>query len=549
MHVRRQRANRYVPHGQPYVPGERRSAAVASRSEPSPESELERVPDHAVAGAAEVEPQAEFRSEPRSEVAGTAGAYEGPVPLPATPAAYATIEFDEIAPAARPEPERPLDHKPKSVAQAITLLAAPEIVTTEIAAEEFAVPDTPLPEIAGNDAAARQQAPQTSVVVLFGGDPKARLNETPPSAAPAPLPETPTAAGWRAKLKAALAYVSALNNSRWWIMLPLCAALIAMGIVRLHKGPSSTRTKDGMTIAIVSDDLSSIVPALLIDAPRQHLKGDAPRIAELAGLAADASRVRIPSPQNLAAEPPSQSRAASEIAHVGAVPRSGVCTYFAEAAPNVAPVVQPPQAGFGAALADAAEAQVRDFVVYDDEYRTIRYPGGDVRRLYGVCSDVVIRAYRALGIDLQVRVHEARVGSPDRSIAHRRTENLRRYFKRVGASLPITDFAEDYLPGDVVTYDRPQNRGSQDHIAIVSNIRGPSGRPMIVHNRGFGPQIEDALFVDTITGHYRYRGASPANDKTSAGSPDKNATGKTQKRAESDPPAPGSAPVSPPPKL
>ncbi len=171
------------------------------------------------------------------------------------------------------------------------------------------------------------------------------------------------------------------------------------------------------------------------------------------------------------------------------------------------PVATPGPEAFGKALAAAAEAQAADFVVYHDEYFNLRYPGGDIPALYGVCSDVVIRAYRSVGIDLQRLVHEARVGSGDTSIDHRRTETLRRFFARHGANLPVTDFADDYEPGDVVTYERPQNRGAQAHIAIVSNQTGPSGRLMIVHNRGWGPQIEDALFVDTITGHYRMSGA------------------------------------------
>lgn len=161
---------------------------------------------------------------------------------------------------------------------------------------------------------------------------------------------------------------------------------------------------------------------------------------------------------------------------------------------------------FGQRLAAAARRQLDEFVVYDAAYRSIAYPRGDVPALYGVCTDVVIRAYRQLGIDLQVAVQKARVGSGDRNIDHRRTETLRRFFQRVGQSLPITTFAEDYLPGDIVTYARPQNTGtaSRSHIAMVSDIIAPSGRPMIIHNRGWGPQLEDALFVDRITGHYRF---------------------------------------------
>jgi uncharacterized protein YijF (DUF1287 family) len=155
-------------------------------------------------------------------------------------------------------------------------------------------------------------------------------------------------------------------------------------------------------------------------------------------------------------------------------------------------------------LADAARAQTEDLVVYTDKYRDIGFPMGDVPALYGVCTDVVIRAYRAVGIDLQVLVHNARLGTGDPSIDHRRTETLRRFFAKFGLSVPITDFVEEYQPGDIVTYHRPEGRGSQSHIAIVSDVIAPSGRPMIVHNRGWGPQLEDALFRNQITGHYRF---------------------------------------------
>lgn len=164
------------------------------------------------------------------------------------------------------------------------------------------------------------------------------------------------------------------------------------------------------------------------------------------------------------------------------------------------------QPEFGIALARAAAEQTSDVVVYNDVYRSIAYPMGDVQAFYGVCTDVVVRAYRALGIDLQVLVKESRAGPGDASIDHRRTEILRRFFARSGASLPVSAYAEDYLPGDIVTYYRPQNYGSRSHIAIVADQMGPSGRPMIIHNRGWGVQIEDALFVDQITGHYRFNG-------------------------------------------
>ncbi len=165
---------------------------------------------------------------------------------------------------------------------------------------------------------------------------------------------------------------------------------------------------------------------------------------------------------------------------------------------------------FGVRLAEAARAQIGPLVIYNDRYQRIVYPMGDVSPMFGVCTDVVIRAYRALGIDLQELVAKARVGSGDTSIQHRRVETLRRFLATRGQSLPITTFPENYQPGDVVTYHRPQNSRSRSHIAIVSDVIAPSGRPMIVHNRGWGPQIEDALFVDQITGHYRFRPVTAA---------------------------------------
>ena len=172
---------------------------------------------------------------------------------------------------------------------------------------------------------------------------------------------------------------------------------------------------------------------------------------------------------------------------------------------------------FGLRLAKAAEAQVGGFVIYNDAYRRISYPMGDVHQLYGVCTDVIVRAYRALGLDLQALVRETRAGRGDTNIDQRRTEVLRRFFAREGESLPVTTFPEDYRPGDIVTYYRPQNRRTRTHIAIVSSVMAPSGRPMIVHNRGWGPELEDALFVDEITGHYRYSGPAPTRNAAASG--------------------------------
>ncbi len=167
-------------------------------------------------------------------------------------------------------------------------------------------------------------------------------------------------------------------------------------------------------------------------------------------------------------------------------------------------------ATFGRRLAAAAVAQTEDLVIYTARYQPMAYPLGDVMPLHGACIDVVIRAYRTLGIDLQEEIQKGRPSRGDTNIDHRRTENLRRFLDRAGASVPISSFPEDYKPGDIVTYHRPFSRISTSHIAVVTDVIAPTRRPMIVHNRGYGPQLEDALFVDRITGHYRYMGPPPA---------------------------------------
>ncbi len=180
---------------------------------------------------------------------------------------------------------------------------------------------------------------------------------------------------------------------------------------------------------------------------------------------------------------------------------------------------------FGRRLSAAAVAQSRDLVIYTARYQPMAYPMGDVVPLHGACIDVIIRAYRVLGIDLQEEVQKARGRRGDPNIDHRRTENMRKFLATQGASLPITSFPEDYKPGDIVTYHRPFSRISTSHIAVVTDVLAPTGRPMIVHNRGYGAQLEDALFVDRITGHYRYMGpagapAKPAVSSSSAAAPD-----------------------------
>ena len=117
---------------------------------------------------------------------------------------------------------------------------------------------------------------------------------------------------------------------------------------------------------------------------------------------------------------------------------------------------------FGARLAAVARRQTSHLVFYNSAYRQIAYPMGDVPRYFGVCTDVVVRAYRALGIDLQVLVHKSGAGSGDANIDHRRVEVLRRFFARAGTSLPITANPADYQPGDIVTYYHAERLALQD---------------------------------------------------------------------------------------
>ena len=159
---------------------------------------------------------------------------------------------------------------------------------------------------------------------------------------------------------------------------------------------------------------------------------------------------------------------------------------------------------FGLRLANAALARRWVPVIYNPAYVRIAYPGGDVPWYTGVCTDVIVRSYRSLGIDLQVAVHKARVGSGDTNIDHRRVNVLRRFFARKGKSLPVSKDPSRYKPGDIVTMHLPEGRSSKTHIAIVTQHKSSSGIPLIVHNRGYGVQLEDWLFARKITGHYRY---------------------------------------------
>jgi uncharacterized protein YijF (DUF1287 family) len=171
---------------------------------------------------------------------------------------------------------------------------------------------------------------------------------------------------------------------------------------------------------------------------------------------------------------------------------------------------------FEDALVSAAIERTQHEVRYDGSYHSISYPNGDVPAEIGVCTDVVIRSYRALGVDLQVLVHDDMrshfdqypsrrlwgLKSTDRNIDHRRVPNLQVFFTRHGEELPIGNKPQDYAPGDIVSWMLP---GNLPHIGIVSDRQAlDSGNPLIVHNIGAGPSLDDMLFAYRITGHYRY---------------------------------------------
>jgi hypothetical protein len=167
-------------------------------------------------------------------------------------------------------------------------------------------------------------------------------------------------------------------------------------------------------------------------------------------------------------------------------------------------------------LSAAALARTEARVTYDPAYVRLAYPGGDVAADRGVCADVVVRAYRAIGIDLQQRVHEDMTAAfdaypkrwgltrPDSNIDHRRVPNLEAFLRRQGAALAITEDAGDYGPGDVVAWNLRGSSGFLPHIGIVTDRLAASGRPQVVHNIGAGPKLEDVLFAWPVTGHYRW---------------------------------------------
>ena len=169
-------------------------------------------------------------------------------------------------------------------------------------------------------------------------------------------------------------------------------------------------------------------------------------------------------------------------------------------------------------LIKAAKALTLQDVKYDGSYFSIAYPNGDIPGNRGVCTDLLIRAYRHLGLDLQRLVHEDMSANfdsypskriwgltrPDKNIDHRRVPNLQVFFTRYGNILPVTIDAGNYQPGDLVTWMLP---GNLPHIGIVMDDKSRDGkRPMIAHNIGAGQKIEDMLFDYPITGHYQYTG-------------------------------------------
>lgn len=184
-----------------------------------------------------------------------------------------------------------------------------------------------------------------------------------------------------------------------------------------------------------------------------------------------------------------------------------VCTWFVTACFS--------QQATALKLSDASISLTKDRVVYDPKYVPIAYPNGDVPAGTGVCTDVVIRAYRKLGIDLQKEVHEDMkanfrlypknwgMKTTDKNIDHRRVPNLMVFFGRKGTKKPMTKNATDYVPGDIVCWDL---NGKQTHIGLVVNRKSGDGkRYLIVHNVGDGQVLEDCLFTWKIIGHYTYR--------------------------------------------
>ena len=194
------------------------------------------------------------------------------------------------------------------------------------------------------------------------------------------------------------------------------------------------------------------------------------------------------------------------------------CILFSTAALAAAP-----DRPFNLLLDEAARNRAGQNVRYDGTYTRIPYPGGDVPANIGVCTDEIIRVYRAVGIDLQEEVHEDMkrnfsaypanwgLSRPDSNIDHRRVPNLAPFFRRRGEVLSVDADPLSYAPGDLVTWELTNGL---PHIGMVVSGRSAGGsRPLILHNIGEGPKIEDALLVGRITGRYRYNPSTTARQR------------------------------------
>ena len=168
-------------------------------------------------------------------------------------------------------------------------------------------------------------------------------------------------------------------------------------------------------------------------------------------------------------------------------------------------------------LSEAAISIIDPSIDYDPAYFSIKYPNGDIPANKGVCTDVIIRTYRKLNIDLQKEVHEDMIANfskypnlkkwgmkkTDTNIDHRRVPNLEVFFERKGTKLPISEDSKDYKTGEIVTW---MINNKLPHIGIVTNKKSEDGkRNLIVHNVGGGQVLEDCLFEYEIVGHYSYK--------------------------------------------
>ncbi|MGI9407282.1 MAG: DUF1287 domain-containing protein [Hyphomicrobiaceae bacterium] len=194
--------------------------------------------------------------------------------------------------------------------------------------------------------------------------------------------------------------------------------------------------------------------------------------------------------------------------------QGGVCLAMVSGLPFRA-AAQTQSVSWGLQLVNAARSQIGVTIRYDGAYASLKFPGGDIPREVGVCTDVIIRAYRdAFDYDLQLAVNtdmsrnfgayprKWSLRRPDRNIDHRRVPNLQTFFRRKGAALGAASSPESYQPGDLVTQ---MISGRLPHIGIVSDRRAASGRFMLIHNIGAGAQEEDVTASFPVTGHYRFK--------------------------------------------